>query len=303
LIRSIRSRQLEGQTEILFPLQVPVPVSVQQGDRTFTLTLFNTTAQTDIIKLNDDPLIARLDWQQVQPGRVQYTFNLKTEQQWGYSLRYEGTTLVLTLRHPPAVIKPVRNAAATRSPRSLSGMTDLLDPGHGGPEDLGARGPTGLPEKAVALTLSKLLQKELEQRGAKVVVTRTTDVDVSLQDRVALINQVKPTVALSLHYNALPDDGDAVKTKGVSTFWYNTQAHSLAVYLHNYLVSTLKRSSYGVFWNNLALTRPTIAPSVLLELGFMINPTEFEWITNPREQQRLASAIADGLSNWLYQSL
>ncbi|MBD0346830.1 MAG: N-acetylmuramoyl-L-alanine amidase, partial [Coleofasciculus sp. Co-bin14] len=76
--------------------------------------------------------------------------------------------------------------------------------------------------------------------------------------------------------NALPDDGDAIKTKGVSTFWYHAQAHSLAVYLHNHLVKTLNRPSYGVFWNNLALTRPSGTPSVLLELGFMINPDEYE---------------------------
>ncbi|HEY9709470.1 MAG TPA: SH3 domain-containing protein, partial [Oculatellaceae cyanobacterium] len=64
LIRSIRARQIEGATEVIFPLQVPVPVNVQEGDRTFTLTLYNTTAQTDIIRLNDDPVISRLDWQQ-----------------------------------------------------------------------------------------------------------------------------------------------------------------------------------------------------------------------------------------------
>jgi len=49
-IRSIRARQVQGKTEVVFPLQVPVPVSVQQ-DRTLTLTLYNTTAQTDIIRL------------------------------------------------------------------------------------------------------------------------------------------------------------------------------------------------------------------------------------------------------------
>ncbi|MBD2021076.1 N-acetylmuramoyl-L-alanine amidase, partial [Leptolyngbya sp. FACHB-36] len=98
-----------------------------------------------------------------------------------------------------------------------------------------------------------------------------------------------------------PDEGDALATQGVSTFWYQPQAHSLAMFLHNYLVKTLKRPSYGVYWNNLALTRPSVAPSVLLELGFMINPTEFEWVTNAREQKRLASAIADGVTEWLKQ--
>jgi len=61
---SIRARQVQGKTEVVFPLQVPVPVSVQQAI-TLTLTLYNTTAQTDIIRLDDDPIISRLDWQQV----------------------------------------------------------------------------------------------------------------------------------------------------------------------------------------------------------------------------------------------
>jgi N-acetylmuramoyl-L-alanine amidase len=97
----------------------------------------------------------------------------------------------------------------------------------------------------------------------------------------------------------LPDNGDALKTQGVAAFWYNPQAHSLAVFLHNYLVKTLKRPSYGIFWNNLALTRPTVAPAVLMELGFMINPYEYEWIVNPTDQKKLARAIADGITEWL----
>lgn len=286
LIRSIRARQVAGATEVIFPLQTPVPVSVQQGDRTFTLNLYNTTAQTDIIRLDDDPLISRLDWQQVTPTQVQYTFNLKSQQQWGYDLRYEGTSLILSLRYPP-----------TLKSNSLSGIKIVVDPGHGG-DELGARGPNSYPEKDVNLTVSKLLQQELLQRGAEVYMTRETDQFVSLEDRVKMINQLKPAIALSIHYNALPDGGDAMNTAGIGTFWYNTPAHSLSVFLHNYLVKNLRRPSYGVFWNNLALTRPHTAPSVLLELGFMINPVEFEWITNPKEQQKLAKAIADGIVEW-----
>jgi len=294
LIRSVRGRSRSGWTEIRFPLQVPVPVRVQQGDRSFSLTLYNTTAQTDIIKLDDDPLIERLDWQQVQPSQVQYTFQLKSPQQWGYRLHYDGTTLVLGLRHPP------RLSASRQLP--LQGITILLDPGHGGPADSGAVAPTGLTEKTFTLAISQRLQRELQQRGATVVMTRDRDVDVSLSDRVTKIEQGQPTLALSLHYNALPDDGDALKTQGISTFWYHAQAHSLAVFLHNHLVKTLHRPSYGVFWNNLALTRPAIAPSVLLELGFLINPTEYEWIADEQQQAKLARAIADGITAWFKQT-
>lgn len=289
IIRSVGYRRLPGATEMVFPLQTPVPVSVQQGEQTLSLTLYNTTAQTDIIRLDDDPLISRLDWQQIAPGQVQYTFNLKKAQQWGYKLRYDGTTLVLTLRHAP-VIKQNRQ-------KLLSGIKILLDPGHGGKES-GAAGPTGYLEKDVNLVVSKLLRDELVKLGATVVMTRETDQEVSLPERQAIINREEPAIALSIHYNALPDAGDAENTKGVGMFWYHPQAHNLAIFMQNYLVTKLGRPSYGVFWNNLALTRPAAAPSVLLELGFMINPNEFEWIADPQEQQKLAKTLADGIVAW-----
>jgi N-acetylmuramoyl-L-alanine amidase len=290
IIRSVRARQIPGATEVVFPLQVPVPVSVQQGEKSFTLTLYNTTAETDIIRLDDDPLISRLDWQQVAPKQVQYTFNLKNAQQWGYKLRYDGTSLVLTMRHPPK--------AQGEQETPLKGMKILLDPGHGGKE-LGAKGPTGYPEKEINLLMSKLVRSHLVAKGATVYMTREADIDLGLGDRVAMIDKLSPDLAISIHYNALPDSGDAINTKGIATFWYNAQAHSLALFMHNYLVKKLARPSYGVYWNNLALTRPTAAPSVLLELGFMINPTEFEWITNKQEQQKLAQAISQGITEWL----
>ncbi|WP_017653681.1 N-acetylmuramoyl-L-alanine amidase [Fortiea contorta] len=289
IIRSVVYRQVSGATEVIFPLQVSVPVKVHQGDKFFALTLYNTTAQTDIIRTNDDPIISRLDWQQVSPGQVQYTFNLKKSQQWGYKLRYEGTSLILTLRHPP-VVQKIKN-------QPLLGMKIVLDPGHGGKES-GASGPTGYLEKDLNLVVSKLLRDELVKRGATVVMTRLDDRDVSLVERQAIISQAEPAIAVSIHYNSLPDDGDAQNTQGFSTFWYHPQAHSLSVFLHNYIVKNLKRPSYGVLWDNLALTRPNIAPSVLLELGFMSNPEEFTWATNPQAQQKMAQAIAEGITEW-----
>jgi N-acetylmuramoyl-L-alanine amidase len=294
IIRSASSRQVSGWTEVLFPLEIPVPVTVQEGERTFTLTLYNTTAQTDIIRLDDDQVISRLEWQQISPLQVQYTFNLKSAQQWGYKLRYEGTTLVLSLKHPPANTSMMPNSQA----KPLSGIKILIDPGHGGPEDGGAVSPVGIREKTVALTVSKLVQQELVNRGANVVMTRVEDVDLDLPPRLEMIQKEEPAIAISIHYNALPDNGDAIKTKGVGAFWFHPQAHSLAIFLHNYLVAKLNRPSYGVFWNNLAMTRPTVTPSVLMELGFMINPEEFEWIVNPTEQKKLAEAIAQGVTEW-----
>ena len=288
IIRGVTYRPTTEGIELVFPLQIAVPVSVIQDEQTFSLTLYNTTAQTDTIRLDDNSLIKRLDWQQITPTQVQYNFHLKEKQQWGYSLKYEDTSLILLLRYPP-------NLTINKS---LQGVKILLDPGHGGQES-GAIGPNGYPEKSVNLVISQLLKQELEQRGATVYLTRDSDIDVSLSERVEMINNLKPNLALSIHYNALPDSGDAINTAGIGVFWYHPQAHNLSVFLHNYLVEKLNRPSYGVFWNNLALTRPHTAPSVLLELGFMINPVEFEWITNSKEQEKLAKAIADGITEFL----
>ncbi|QSV73664.1 MAG: N-acetylmuramoyl-L-alanine amidase [Aphanizomenon flos-aquae KM1D3_PB] len=289
VIRSVGYRQLAEATEIRFPLETAVPMSVEQGNNAFTLTLYNTIAQTDTIRLDDNRLISRLDWQQVSPTQIKYTFNLKNIQQWGYKLRYDNTTLVLTLRHPP----DLKNS--NRLP--LSGIKIVLDPGHGGKES-GASGPTGYLEKDVNLIISQLLRDELVKRGAKVVMTREDDRDVSLGERQVIINTEEPAIALSVHHNSLPDNGDAEKTKGFGTFWYHPQSHSLAVFLQNYVVKKLGKPSYGVFWNNLALTRPSAAPAVLLELGFMSSPDEFEEIVNPQAQKKMANILADGITEW-----
>ncbi|TVP56942.1 MAG: N-acetylmuramoyl-L-alanine amidase [Nodularia sp. (in: Bacteria)] len=288
-IRSIISRELPAATEIVFPLQVPVPVSVEQGDKTFTLTLHNTIAQTDTIRLDDNPFISRLDWQQIAPDTVQYTFHLKKDQQWGYNLQYRDTSLVLSLRHPPTISR--------RQRQPLSGVKILLNAGHGG-EELGAAGPTGYLAKDLNLVVTKLLRDELRRRGATVVMAREDDRDLSLMARQKMIDQNEPAIALTFHYRFLADNGDAENTKGVSSYWYYPQAHGLAVLLQNRLVENLGRSSFGVYWNNLALTRPHSAPSVLLELGFMSNPDDFELAMDVEEQRRLARVLAEGVVEW-----
>jgi N-acetylmuramoyl-L-alanine amidase len=297
IVRSLRSKTLKDWTEIVIPLQVPIPITINQSDRTFKLTLHNVTAQTDTIAVDSDPAIERLDWQQIDPSKVEYTIRLKSAQQWGYKLRYEGTSLVLSLKHPPKLIA-IQDRRASNQVKSLSGVNILLDPGHGSKEDYGSRGPTGYPEKDVTLITSKLLRDRLEKMGAKVYLTREGDDDILPEARVATINKIEPAIALSIHYNALPDDGDAENTKGIATFWYHPQSHGLAQFLHDYLVKNRKRDSYGVYWGNLALARPTVAPSVLLELGFMIHPEEFEWIINPQQQELLAETLADGIAAW-----
>ena len=299
IVRSINTKRIVNKvdknniwTEVTVPLEVPVPISIIQSDRTFAFTLYNVTAQTDTISIDPDSIINKLDWVQTEPDKVTYTISLKPRQQWGYKVRYQGTNLILSLKHPPIL------SSANELP-PLHGLKILLDAGHGGKEDLGSRSPTGYPEKDVTLITSKLLQNELQNRGATVIMTRTDDVDVDLAPRVAKVDQEEPVLSISLHYNSLPDNGDAINTSGMGSFWYNPQAQDFAKFINAYITKHLNRQDYGVFWNNLAMARPTTAPSVLLELGFMINPIEFEWIIDPQQQKLLATTLADGITEWI----
>jgi N-acetylmuramoyl-L-alanine amidase len=309
IVRSINTKRVVNKanqkdnlnnawTEVTIPLEVPVPIAINQGDRVLTLTLYNVTAQTDTILIDPESIINKLDWAQTEPNKVTYTISLKPKQQWGYKVRYQGTNLILSLKHPPILTS---NTSVNSQP--LQGVKILVDAGHGSSEDLGARGPTGYPEKDVTLITSKLFQTELQNRGAIVIMTRTDDSDVLLEPRVDKINQEEPTLAISIHYNALPDNGDAINTSGVASFWYNPQAQDFAKFINTYVVKNLNRADYGVYWNNLALVRPTVAPSVLLELGFMINPVEFEWIIDPQQQKLLAKTLADGVTEWILNAV
>ncbi len=288
ILRGVTSRTRNDWTDIRFPLEQPVPFSIQQGDRTLAITLHHTVSQSDILKLVRNPAIDRITWQQVNPETLTYTLHFKTSRQWGYKTQYQGHQLILSVKNPPEV--------STTQP--LAGMKILLDPGHGGPEDLGARGNGGIPEKDVTLKVSKLLRDRLVQKGATVILTREDDIDLGPNERAQLIAKTEPTIALSLHYNALPDEGNAEKTQGIAMFWYQPQAQPLAQYLHDYLTQKLGRSSYGIYWNNLAVTRPAIAPTVLLELGFMIHPDEYDWITDSQAQTQLVETLATGIESW-----
>ncbi len=290
VIQNIRSQNNNGNTDVFFALSVPVPLVIDQTEKKLKLTLYNTTASSSVVKLTGSPMIDRVEAKRVAPGQMEYTFVYKSRQQWGYKYRYDGKNLVLSLRQPPPIAK--------QSNKPLTGVKILLDPGHGG-ADSGALSSTGYTEKEATLYAAKLLANELFAKGATVYLTRDTDKAVSLEERRRIVEQLEPTISLSVHYNSSPDDVNPSKAKGFSVFWYHSQAQGLASFLHTYTTQYADRPQYGVIWDNLALARPAAAPSVLLELGFMSNPEELQWISNPQAQQQMAKTLASGITQWL----
>ena len=111
------------------------------------------------------------------------------------------------------------NGGASDPGRTPGQLTVVLDPGHGGHET-GAVGPMGLMEKDIVLNLALRLRQLLTDRiGVRVIMTRTEDVFVPLQDRTAIANRAKADFFISLHMNGATKRGAV----GFETYYFTRE--------------------------------------------------------------------------------
>ena len=286
----------DGAT-IRFELSAPAAAGAFQREGRLDLTFYGVETWTKTLRLVPGLLVKGAQWSEPSPGTVVFSFAMENLRQWGYRLHYEGSDLILELRSEPRHRVPFLVSLF----KPLSGTSFVLDPGHGG-HDRGAIGPNGALEKDLNLAFALKLRNELRRRGADVYMTRETDVFVSLSDRVDFIEAHKPALALSIHHNSLPDGMDAEDISGFGAYWYNEQAFEPAASLFRLFVSKTGNRADGVFWDDLALPRTTGAPTVLLEMGYMSNPWDFEFLIEPKAQDKRARALADAIVEWTHGS-
>jgi N-acetylmuramoyl-L-alanine amidase len=224
--------------------------------------------------------------------KVQYLLTLKSDQKIeGYYIEQTLTGLNLNIKRPVKLSEGLQ---------PLLGITIMLDPGHGG-SDPGAIGPLGLKyaEKAINLSTAAKTKTELESLGATVLMTRTTDVDMTLEERVTASRNAKPDMFISFHANSMGDNVDISKVDGFSLFYKEKLAQPLADTVFNNTISSLGRNSKGLHVRNLYVTRGNWAPSILLEGGFVPNPNEFEWLIDENEQLKLAKSLSEAIVKYL----
>ncbi len=147
-------------------------------------------------RLLDSPRVARL---LVRGSEATVVFREKGLSANVYALGSPPRLVVDVSRPAGAAVPPAAPVPAPAAAKSVK--TIVIDPGHGGTEE-GARGPGGSLEKDATLALAKTLQETLQRRGYRVLLTRTTDATVGLDDRAAAANAAKADVFLSLHCNA-----------------------------------------------------------------------------------------------------
>jgi N-acetylmuramoyl-L-alanine amidase len=197
---------------------------------------------------------------------------------------------------------------------SVKIRTIILDPGHGG-ADRGARGPSGQSEKWFTLDLAKRVQRELDGSGAQVMLTRSSDVTMSLAERVEFCRRNRGDLFVSLHFNSggtasgietfcLPAAGTSpTASAAVRPTDQQRQpgnqfdAHNvlLAHYVQEALVKATGGPDRGVRRARFYLLRHISCPAILVEAGFLSNPSEEKKIQTPSHRDRLAKSIAEGI--------
>jgi len=186
----------------------------------------------------------------------------------------------------------VRRAPVVNPARPLDGITVAVDAGH---PPAGSTGPTGLYEGDATLPISFALKEELERRGARVLMTRTTRADIALGDRPQMARRGGAHILVSIHLNAVPDGVNPLTAHGTGTYFFHPHSEPLARAVQAGMVRWMGLRDHGVFYDNLALVRPTWMPAILAEGAFLIVPEQEAAMRDPEGQKAYARGVAEGV--------
>ena len=168
--------------------------------------------------------------------------------------------------------------------------TVIIDAGHGG-HDRGARSVRGLPEKAVALDVALRLEKILQSKGYRVIMTRRSDYFVTLGRRVDIAKKYRNAIFVSIHFNWAKRRG----ARGMENFYHSPRSYRLANSILRETLSVYRTPNRGVKKARFYVLRNNVRPAVLLELGFLSNAQDNNYAQNPAIRQKLAEQIARGI--------
>jgi len=171
----------------------------------------------------------------------------------------------------------------------------MIAPGHGG-RDPGAIGIGGLREKDINTTISNRLRQQLQAAGLTVLMTRDSDVYVSLEGRTQMANRAGADLFVSIHANAISMSRPEVN--GLETY-YLSSGERLARSIHSSVLRNTDMRDRGVRQARFYVLRHTTMPAVLVETGFVTGAEDAARFRDPAAVNRIADGIARGILDYL----
>ena len=202
-----------------------------------------------------------------------------------------------------------------KNPRGIKIKTICLDAGHGGNDPGNQVGSND--EKKYTLLLAQEVRSQLQAAGFRVVMTRTTDVKISLEDRTAIARRNDADLFVCLHFNSVEQDRNEVKGTEIfcltpagatstnargegDTRWVtgnrNDEKNMLLAYqMQKSYEKNLSLEHRGVKRARFQVLREATMPGILIEGGFMSNPSEGKKIYVPAYRKQMAKAVVEGI--------
>jgi N-acetylmuramoyl-L-alanine amidase len=168
--------------------------------------------------------------------------------------------------------------------------TVVVDPGHGG-KDSGAYRRYGPPEKMIALDVAQRLNRKLRESQLKTVMTRSSDVFIELNDRVAIENAQKNAIFVSIHFN----DSRRRRIRGFETYYHSGASFDLANGIQAKLMTIPNSANGGIHTANFRVLRLATCPAVLVECGYLSNRSEGNKTRDWEYRELLADRIAEAI--------
>lgn len=183
-------------------------------------------------------------------------------------------------------------------------ITIVVDAGHGG-EDFGTHSldTPKYQEKNLNMSTAMMLKNFLQYFGYRVVMTRTNDVFISLEERAQMTNKLKPKLFVSVHYNSAPSK----QAEGIEVYYYLDEkdrrrkecSKYLAEAILSKVIQNTQAKSRGVKHGNYSVIRETKVPAVLIEGGFLTNKNEMDKLKNATYLKQIALGIAQGIQEYI----
>ena len=199
---------------------------------------------------------------------------------------------------PKSLVSTIRSAMRTYTPspkpQRMSG-TVVIDAGHGG-KDPGATSVLGFYEKGINLSVAHKVARLLEQRGLRVKMTRTSDRFVELEERAAIANRLRADLFVSIHSDSFPKSTRRGYTVYIARSASSSSRRAASAIARS--MSGTGLNSFGVQTANYHVLTGTRGPAVLVEMGYLSNRREAALLRSSSFQNRLAQAVADGISDY-----
>lgn len=248
---------------------------------------YATVFEGELPDLTDNPIFSSC---QLIQNQSDYTLRLFLRKQGGFygwdSYYNDQGQLVFEFLNP---------AEITNTEKPLTGISILIDVGHGG-TDPGASGfDSEKHNEAIQnLELANYIRAELEAMGATVLMTRTSNITSTNDDKMKMLERLKPDYCIAIHHNS----NNSSTPQGFEAFYGNAFSWKAAQYVYTNTLNTGIYNSSKLDWHYYYMCRTTACPVVLTENGYISNLFDYGRIIAPEYNRQKAVAIAKSILDY-----